>query len=227
MATQHPRQPFVDQRWQLLENRGSEDIPPFSIVELVGAYQTEEGYTVMTCRKVTTNSPAKTAITGPLTMKAGGTPQPGTLDFPTYVRYTGSTPTNLSDVGPSDDTFTVSTDGTGYLVIGDQTEFNGISLVYVDEEHASGSLATPMVVTSTITAREDETSPTKRTAGKGKAARLTMEADDSSSDYRCFEESESEEDIYNWSKIEFPVDRIIWAARDRQGVLFVVSADCD
>jgi len=218
MATQHPQQPFNEQRWQLLKNTGGYDIPPYSIVELVGAYQLEEGRTVMTCQRVSSDGPLKTAVNGPMTLVAGGKPQPGTLDYPTYVRYSGTIPENLTEVGPSKDTFTVKSGKTGFIVVGDQTVKNGITLLYIEERPVAGTSGRMAVVTQTVDAR---TGSGPYTVGTGKVEFFNFTDGDT-----LTQDTATQYDVLNWSGVTFPVDRFLWVQEDTSGNWWVVSADC-
>ena len=130
MSNQLPQQPYLRQRWQIFKNTGSIDIPAYSVVEVVGATQEEEGKTIMTCKRVSTETPRIVAVTGPLPIPAGKE-GPATFDYPAYVQYSGSTPQNGTKVGPDKDEFEVQSGKPGFVVVGDQTSYNGMSLVYV------------------------------------------------------------------------------------------------
>ena len=121
MTPQDGRSPLQQQRWIEIRNVGSQDIPPYGVVEVVDSTEPDgtDSRTVFSVRRPTESSMSNVLFNGFETVPALGYGR-ATGDFPAWA-LSGST-TAGTKVGTEADSFTLSASSTGFVVLGGNFE---------------------------------------------------------------------------------------------------------
>lgn len=124
-VTQNSESPNRQQRFVPLLNTSGVSFDPYSAVEIIetdrpdsGSSETPGGgRTRLRCRVAASDNPRAVAITGPFVIAAGAEGI-GTLDYPTYVKISGS-PAVGDEIGLASGATALAANYTGWIFLGD------------------------------------------------------------------------------------------------------------
>jgi len=123
-----------DVRWLLAVNEGSQEIPPFGVVEIVGVEHEYQNEVVLKVQRPTSDNPDLFAVNGwqPIDINGYGSVS---LSGPVYVAYdTSETPAFGEEWGPQENSFLAKQGSMGLFSFGPTTigDAKSTKIVLVD-----------------------------------------------------------------------------------------------